>query len=76
MIGLGNNAAERALRRPVVTRKNAYGSRTENKRRPARLTDTVTPPAAMPAHDFRILTSRQPQRHQSRRLTRSAAHAE
>ena len=26
MISLDNNAAERALRRPVVTRKNAYGS--------------------------------------------------
>ena len=30
MISLDNNAAERALRRPVVTRKNAYGSRTED----------------------------------------------
>jgi hypothetical protein len=28
MISLDNNASERALRRPVVTRKNAYGSRT------------------------------------------------
>jgi transposase len=27
MISLDNNAAERAIRRPVVTRKNAYGSR-------------------------------------------------
>ena len=27
MVSLDNNAAERALRRPVVTRKNAYGSR-------------------------------------------------
>ena len=27
MIGLDNNPAERAIRRPVVTRKNAYGSR-------------------------------------------------
>jgi hypothetical protein len=26
----GNNAAERALRRPVVTRKNAYGSRDDD----------------------------------------------
>ena len=26
MISLDNNAAERAIRRPVVTRKNAYGS--------------------------------------------------
>src|SRR5262249_56792432 len=30
MISLDNNAAERALRRPVVTRKNAYGSHTAN----------------------------------------------
>ena len=29
MISLDNNAAERALRRPVVTRKNAYGSRNQ-----------------------------------------------
>ena len=29
MISLDNNASERALRRPVVTRKNAYGSRTD-----------------------------------------------
>ncbi len=30
VIGLDNNPAERALRRPVVTRKNAYGSRNED----------------------------------------------
>jgi len=30
MTGLDNNPAERALRRPVVTRKNAYGSRNED----------------------------------------------
>ena len=35
MISLDNNAAERALRRPVVTRKKAYGSRNE-RRRPTR----------------------------------------
>ena len=29
MVSLDNNAAERALRRPVVTRKNAYGSRND-----------------------------------------------
>jgi transposase len=29
MVSLDDNGAERALRRPVVTRKNAYGSRTE-----------------------------------------------
>ncbi len=30
MIGLDNNAAERALRRPVMNRKSAYGSRNED----------------------------------------------
>jgi transposase len=30
MVDLDNNVAERALRRPVVTRKNAYGSRTDD----------------------------------------------
>ncbi|TFE24189.1 IS66 family transposase [Frankia sp. B2] len=30
MVDLDNNAAERAPRRPVVTRKNAYGSRTDD----------------------------------------------
>ena len=29
MVGLDNNPAERAIRRPVVTRKNAYGSRND-----------------------------------------------
>src|SRR3984885_11297799 len=36
MIGLDNNPAERALRRPVVTRKNAYGSRKRGRRTPRR----------------------------------------
>ena len=30
MVSLDNNAAERALRRPAVTRKNAYGSRNDD----------------------------------------------
>ena len=30
MTGLDNNPAERALHRPVVTRKNAYGSRNQD----------------------------------------------
>ena len=42
MISLDNNAAERALRRPVVTRKNAYGSRTEDAARLAARVWTVT----------------------------------
>ena len=42
MIGLDNNPAERALRRPVVTRKNAYGSRNEDAARLAARIWTVT----------------------------------
>jgi transposase len=47
MIGLDNNAAERALRRPVVTRKNAYGSRTEDAARLAARVWTITATAEM-----------------------------
>lgn len=47
MISLDNNAAERALRRPVVTRKNAYGSRTEDAARLAATTWTITATAEM-----------------------------
>ena len=47
MISLDNNTAERAIRRPVVTRKNAYGSRNDNAARlPARIW-TVTGTAEM-----------------------------
>lgn len=42
MISLDNNAAERALRRPVLTRKNAYGSRTDAAARLAGTVWTVT----------------------------------
>jgi transposase len=42
MIGLDNNPAERALRRPVVTRKNAYGSRNTR-------TPHGSPPASGPS---------------------------
>jgi transposase len=42
MISLDNNAAERALRRPVVTRKNAYGSRNEDAARLAARIWTIT----------------------------------
>lgn len=42
MISLDNNAAERALRRPVVTRKNAYGSRNEGAAHLAARVWTVT----------------------------------
>ncbi len=42
-----NNAAERALRRPVVTRKNAYGSRNEDAARLAARVWTVTATAEM-----------------------------
>src|SRR5262249_26093477 len=47
MISLDNNAAERALRRPVVTRKNAYGSRTPDAARLAATIWTVTATAEM-----------------------------
>ena len=47
MIGLDNNPAERALRRPVVTRKNAYGSRNEDAARLAATVWTVTATAEM-----------------------------
>ena len=46
MISL-DNAAERALRRPVVTRKNAYGSRTGDAARLAARIWTVTATAEM-----------------------------
>jgi transposase len=47
VIGLDNNPAERALRRPVVTRKNAYGSRNEDAARLAARIWTVTATAQM-----------------------------
>ncbi len=47
MISLDNNASERALRRPVVTRKNAYGSRTGDAARLAARIWTVTATAEM-----------------------------
>jgi transposase len=47
MISLDNNTSERALRRPVVTRKNAYGSRTDAAARLAATVWTVTATAEM-----------------------------
>jgi hypothetical protein len=47
MISLDNNVSERALRRPVVTRKNAYGSRTGDAARLAARIWTVTATAEM-----------------------------
>jgi transposase len=47
MIGLDNNPAERAIRRPVVTRKNAYGSRNGDAARLAARIWTVTATAEM-----------------------------
>jgi transposase len=47
MISLDSNAAERALRRPVVTRKNAYGSRNNDAARLAARIWTVTATAEM-----------------------------
>ena len=47
MIGLDNNTAERAIRGPVVTRKNAGGSRNEEFARLAAVIWTVTATAQM-----------------------------
>jgi len=47
MISLDNNAAERAIRRPVVTRKNAYGSRSNDAARLAATIWTLTATAEM-----------------------------
>jgi transposase len=47
MISLDNNAAERALRRPVVTRTNAYGSRNADAAGPDARVWTVTATAEM-----------------------------
>jgi hypothetical protein len=47
MISLDNNPAERAIRRPVVTRKNAYGSRNEDAAHLAARIWTVTATAEM-----------------------------
>jgi transposase len=47
MIGLDNNPAERAIRGPVVARKNAGGSRTEDAARLAATFWTVTATAEM-----------------------------
>jgi transposase len=47
MISLDNNIAERAIRRPVVSRKNAGGSRNEDAARLAATAWTVTATAEM-----------------------------
>lgn len=47
MISLDNNAAERAIRRPVVTRKNTGGSRNEDGARLAATIWTITATAEM-----------------------------
>lgn len=46
-IGLDSNPAERAIRRPVVTRKNAYGSRNDDAARLAATIWTITATAEM-----------------------------
>ena len=47
MVSLDNNAAERMIRGPVVTRKNADGSRNEDSARLAATVWTVTATAEM-----------------------------
>jgi hypothetical protein len=59
MVSLHINATERAPRRPVVTRKNAYGSRNEARRRLAAAIWTVTATATeadlnVPGSAYRI----------------------
>ncbi len=54
MVSLDNNAAERAIRGPVVTRKNAGGSRNGDTARNAALIWTVTATAQMA--DLNIIT--------------------
>ena len=49
MIGLDNNIVERQIRGPVVTRKNAGGSRNGDTARNAARIWTVTAPSAWPA---------------------------
>lgn len=56
MIGLDNNPAERALRRPVVTRKNAYGSRNEATAGLAAIIWTVTVTATATMAGSNVLT--------------------
>ena len=62
MISLDNNAAERALRRPVVTRKNAYGSRNEDAARLAARIWTITATAEMAGLNVHHLPHRLPRR--------------
>ena len=62
MISLDNNAAERALRRPVVTRKNAYGSRNEDAARLAARIWTITATAEMAGLNLHHLPHRLPRR--------------
>ena len=47
MVSLDNNAAERLLRRPVMTRKNAYGSRNDDAARLAARIWTITATAEL-----------------------------
>jgi len=54
MIGLDNNPGERAIRKPVVTRKNAYGSRTDDAARLAATIWTVTGTAELA--DLNVIT--------------------
>ena len=54
MISLDNNAAERAIRLPVMTRRNADGSRNEDSARLAATAWTVTTTAQMA--DLNVLT--------------------
>ena len=67
MIGLDNNPAERAIRRPVVTRKNAYGSRNDDAARLAARVWTVTATAEMAGLNVPDLPHRLPRRLRAKR---------
>ena len=62
MISLDNNPAERAPRRPVGTRKNAYGSRNQDPARLAARIWTVTATAEMARAERHHLPHRLPRR--------------
>ena len=72
MVSLDNNAAERQIRGPVVTRKNACGSRNGDTARNAAVIWTVTATARMaglqrPDLAHRVLRRMRPQRRETAR---------
>ena len=64
---LDNNAAERAIRRPVITRKNADGSRTDDAARLAARIWTVAGTAEMAGAERPHISHRLPGRQRTQR---------